>query len=290
LIVLSVGVHLLDSVDSLREAEGSPAQRCNISREDNSSLYMLFPFPPSEVELKYIFTKPKMSLEKLDMFLTTIFTFEFVARFLACPRKCRFMRGFLNLLDLLFLVCKLPLVYMELCGCFASSNAIWAFVIFKTVTSVRLVRLFRIGGSCQGFRVMVLSIKASKSELVLMVGSISCLMTMFAVVVYMAEMHIGTFTDTFQACWWAIITMTTVGYGDLYPHGAVGRIVGTVCALTGLVVITLPIAVIGTKFAEYYSVNQDRSAYVEEKKKECPVKRAKRLISNKIENTNVTKF
>lgn len=58
--------------------------------------------------------------------------------------------------------------------------------------------------------------------------------------------------------WWAIVTMTTVGYGDFYPSTAGGYFVGVMCALSGILLTALPIAIIGSKFNIYWEYNRKR--------------------------------
>jgi len=60
------------------------------------------------------------------------------------------------------------------------------------------------------------------------------------------------------ACWWAVVTMTSVGYGDIYPRTIQGKCVGIAAGIAGLLLIALPIAIIGQKFQDIYEIN-DRS-------------------------------
>ena len=55
-----------------------------------------------------------------------------------------------------------------------------------------------------------------------------------------------------QGLWWAVVTMTTVGYGDMHPVSTGGYLVGTVCAITGLVVVAMPVPIIVQNFGRYY--------------------------------------
>jgi len=75
--------------------------------------------------------------------------------------------------------------------------------------------------------------------------------------------------------WWALITMTTVGYGDFYPQSTGGRIIGVLCAWTGLIFTALPVAIIGSNFSIYWEHNnirkERRRLYAELLKPDDPI-------------------
>lgn len=85
----------------------------------------------------------------------------------------------------------------------------------------------------------------------------------FASLIYYAERlqknPDNDFTSIPIGLWWSIVTMTTVGYGDMVPKTYVGMMVGGLCALTGVLTIALPVPVIVANFAMYYSHTQARS-------------------------------
>ncbi|CAG2201640.1 unnamed protein product [Mytilus edulis] len=70
-----------------------------------------------------------------------------------------------------------------------------------------------------------------------------------------------TFPNMLDGLWWSVVTMTTVGYGDMYPKGPLGRVVGAACAMIGILVIAMPIAVIAGNFDDLHKTNNDRESY-----------------------------
>ena len=77
---------------------------------------------------------------------------------------------------------------------------------------------------------------------------------MFSSLVYVFENDVedSVFVTMLDAYWWAIITMTTVGYGDVVPTTFMGKMIGCCCAVFGVLVIGLPIPIIGSSFNKFY--------------------------------------
>merc|ERR1712072_246219 len=63
-----------------------------------------------------------------------------------------------------------------------------------------------------------------------------------------------------HACWWSVVTMTTVGFGDVYPRTVQGRAVGVCAMLAGILIIALPVAIVGRKFQDVYEEYQSATA------------------------------
>lgn len=102
----------------------------------------------------------------------------------------------------------------------------------------------------------------------------------FASLVYYAERiqynPRNDFTSIPVGMWWAIETMTTVGYGDMVPRTYVGMFVGSFCALTGVLTIALPVPVIVSNFALFYSHTQARAKLPKKRRRVLPVEAVRR--------------
>lgn len=122
----------------------------------------------------------------------------------------------------------------------------------RIVVLVRLLRLFKLGRYSTGFQSLAEALRRERSALLasfLILVSVVLVAASFA---YMAERtaqpeHFGSIPD---AIWWAMETVTTVGYGDVIPKTTLGRIIGGVTMISGILMIALPVAIIGSSFAE----------------------------------------
>ncbi len=80
----------------------------------------------------------------------------------------------------------------------------------------------------------------------------------FATIMFYCEKSVesSTFTSIPAAFWYTIVTMTTLGYGDMVPSTMLGKVIGGVCSLSGVLVIALPVPVIVSNFSRIYHQNQ----------------------------------
>ena len=109
-------------------------------------------------------------------------------------------------------------------------------------------------GRWQGLRILGLTIKTSLHELGMFFFFLLVAMVIFSSAAYYAEVgeKETKFTSIPGAFWWAIVTMTTVGYGDIAPVGVFGRLVGTLCVIAGVLTIALPVPVVVANFNNFY--------------------------------------
>ncbi|XP_063700932.1 potassium voltage-gated channel protein Shal [Culicoides brevitarsis] len=186
----------------------------------------------------------------LDTACVMIFTAEYLLRLFAAPSRCKFMRSVMSVIDV---VAIMP-YYI---GLFITDNddVSGAFV---TLRVFRVFRIFKFSRHSQGLRILGYTLKSCASELGFLVFSLAMAIIIFATVMFYAEKNVdGTnFTSIPAAFWYTIVTMTTLGYGDMVPETIAGKIVGGVCSLSGVLVIALPVPVIVSNFSRIYHQNQ----------------------------------
>ncbi|KAK0400113.1 hypothetical protein QR680_003363 [Steinernema hermaphroditum] len=171
----------------------------------------------------------------MDTACVIIFTIEYLLRLFAAPDRCKFLRSIMSVIDV---VAILP-YYVGL-GLQDNKDVSGAFV---TLRVFRVFRIFKFSRHSQGLRILGYTLKSCASELGFLVFSLAMAIIIFATIMYYAEKKTENtkFTSIPSAFWYTIVTMTTLGYGDMVPGTVMGKIVGGICSLSGVLVIALPV-------------------------------------------------
>merc|ERR1719284_1293165 len=214
------------------------------------------------------------------------FTVELVSRFLSSPEKKKFCFDCLNIIDLIAIIpyfvttaslasaaaegaegdlfmsnattiaTAIPATTEAVQAATGQKGISLAFV--RVVRLVRVFRIFKLSRHSTGLQILGQTLKSSFRELGLLLFFVLIGVILFSSAVYFAEnTDSNTGKTTYfksipDAFWWAIVTMTTVGYGDMHPVTVQGKVVGSVCALTGILCLALPVPVIVSNFMFFY--------------------------------------
>ncbi|XP_034000471.1 potassium voltage-gated channel subfamily C member 4 isoform X1 [Trematomus bernacchii] len=221
-------------------------------------------------------TKPILTV--VEGICVVWFTFEFLVRIVCCPNKMVFIKNTLNIIDF---VAILPF-YLEMGLKGLSSKAANDVLGFlRVVRFVRILRIFKLTRHFVGLRVLGHTLRASVNEFLLLIIFLALGVLIFATMIYYAE-RIGAqpddptgsnhthFKNIPISFWWAVVTMTTLGYGDMYPQTWLGMMVGALCALAGVLTIAMPVPVIVNNFGMYYSLAMAKQKLPKKKKKHNP--------------------
>ncbi|XP_059221167.1 potassium voltage-gated channel protein Shaw [Stomoxys calcitrans] len=198
------------------------------------------------------------------------FTFEILVRFISSPNKCAFIKSSVNIIDYIAtLSFYIDLVLQRFASHLENADILEFFSI------IRIMRLFKLTRHSSGLKILIQTFRASAKELTLLVFFLVLGIVIFASLVYYAE-RIQTnphndFNSIPLGLWWALVTMTTVGYGDMVPKTYIGMFVGALCALAGVLTIALPVPVIVSNFAMYYSHTQARAKLPKKRRRVLPV-------------------
>ncbi|XP_076471031.1 potassium voltage-gated channel subfamily A member 1-like [Babylonia areolata] len=182
------------------------------------------------------------------------FTFELLVRFASCPEKLGFFKNIMNCIDIIAIIPYFITLGTVVADESKGSNQAMSLAILRVIRLVRVFRIFKLSRHSKGLQILGQTLKASMRELGLLIFFLFIGVILFSSAVYFAEAdadqtHFRSIPDAF---WWAVVTMTTVGYGDMRPIGVWGKLVGSLCAIAGVLTIALPVPVIVSNFNYFY--------------------------------------
>lgn len=192
-----------------------------------------------------------------EIFFITIFSIEYIGRFIAAGEHEKYA-GFAGRIRYLFtkwsiidLVAILPFI-LTLGGV--------NLVVVRLLKFLRLVRVLRLGPFGQAWSIMETAVSRRKYELLLSLVVAGLLLVLSASLVYVAEAEVqpDEFGSIPRSLWWAVATLTTVGYGDVTPITVMGRIFAGFAAAAGIGLVAMPTGVLAAAFSDAFQERRNK--------------------------------
>ena len=200
----------------------------------------------------------KINLCLLAMNATTIlwFTVDTILRMVTWPKFTDYWKSIMNCLDV---ISVLPF-YIEMIQWGFTSNADDGnYAILRALKLVRVVRVFKFLRHSQSLVVIIRAMGKARQELLILFFCMFLFVITFGSIMFYlenVESHDGPdgsgpssqFSSIPMSCWWVLVSITTVGFGDMYPVTIVGKLAGSVVLCLGVVMLALPMTIMVTKF------------------------------------------
>ncbi|XP_075952991.1 potassium voltage-gated channel subfamily A member 10-like [Anarhichas minor] len=249
-IVISIVIFCLETLPEFRDDTNFTP---GLTQLINSTQVGSAPHPATKDVFAYL-TDPFFILETICIIW---FCFEAGVRFVVCPSKRDFFNNIMNIIDIVSIIPYFVTLGTELATTpdeDLNSSQNMSLAILRIIRLVRVFRIFKLSRHSKGLQILGQTLKASMRELGLLIFFLFIGVILFSSAIYFAEVDEPQtqFVSIPDGFWWAVVTMTTVGYGDMCPSTIGGKMVGTLCAISGVLTIALPVPVIVSNFNYFY--------------------------------------
>ncbi|GBD36558.1 Cyclic nucleotide-gated potassium channel [bacterium HR36] len=186
----------------------------------------------------------------IEVASVAIFTVEYVARLWTCTYSPLYRHPWIGRLK--FTLTPMALVDLLAILPFSAGFVTYDLRFLRALRLLRLARLAKLGRYSAAMQIMARALRRCREELVLTAGLMVVLILTSASLIYLAEHESqpDKFPDILAAMWWSVITLTTVGYGDVYPVTPLGKVFAGVVSLFGVGMVALPAGVLGASLLE----------------------------------------
>jgi voltage-gated potassium channel len=171
---------------------------------------------------------------------TLLFTLEFLLRLWVSPKPRRYLFSFFGLVDLLSIV---P-TYLSL---FAPGTQY--FLVVRVLRLLRIARIFKLTHFIKEGEVLATAMRASLPKILVFIGTVLTLVIIIGSTMYVIEGGKNGFTSIPKSIYWAIVTLTTVGYGDIAPQTSLGQFMAGLVMLLGYGIIAIPTGIVTVEIA-----------------------------------------
>lgn len=193
-------------------------------------------------------------LAYLEWAFTLVFAIEYGLRLYCSPKPLRYAFSFYGLVDLLAIVPGALSLYY--------SDAQYLLII-RIIRMLRIFRVLKLGHYLKQANYLLAALRGSKQKIIVFLATVSTLVVVFGTLMYVIEGPKNGFTSIPIGIYWAIVTLTTVGFGDIVPKTPLGQMLSSLVMITGYSIIAVPTGIFTAELA-----NAMRGEQLEHK---CPV-------------------
>ena len=175
-----------------------------------------------------------------EWFFTILFTIEYILRWFSAPNRFRYAFSFFGVVDLLsVLPSYLSLMFV----------GVQYLLVIRILRILRIFRVLKLKAYMQQAGFLASALKTSQQKIVVFFLSLVLLVTIFGAIIYVVEGPENGFTSIPLSIYWAVVTVTTTGYGDMSPKTPIGQAIATMVMIAGYSIIAVPTGIFTAELA-----------------------------------------
>ncbi|WP_164009724.1 ion transporter [Pyxidicoccus trucidator] len=179
-------------------------------------------------------------LRAAEWFFTALFSIEYVFRLIAVRRPLLYARSFYGLVDLLAI---LP-TFLSIV--FPGAQSLLVVRVIRLLRVFRVLKLAHLLGQAE---ILITALRASRPKITVFLGTVLTIVVVMGAVMYVVEGGANGFDSIPRAMYWAIVTVTTVGFGDITPKTVLGQLIASVLMVMGYGIIAVPTGIVSVELA-----------------------------------------
>lgn len=176
----------------------------------------------------------------LEWLFTGLFTLEYLARLACVRRPLRYARSFFGIVDLLAVVPTYLAFFVP---------GLQALIDVRALRLLRVFRILKLTAYIREYRILGRALRASAKKILVFITTVLLIVILLGTVMYVVEGPENGFTSIPVSIYWAIITITTVGFGDIAPQTAAGRAIASFIMLLGWGILAVPTGIVTAEMA-----------------------------------------
>ena len=176
----------------------------------------------------------------LEWGFTGLFTVEYLARLATVRRPVLYATSFFGLVDL-------AAILPTFLGLLIPGSQ--SLRVIRILRLLRVFRVLKLGGFLSASSTIAAALRASRAKITVFLTAVLALVTIVGTIMYLVEGPESEFTSIPKSIYWAIVTVTTVGYGDIAPSSVLGQILASAMMVIGYAIIAVPTGIVGIELA-----------------------------------------
>jgi len=180
-------------------------------------------------------------LRTVEWVLTALFTLEYILRLACVRRPLGYARSFFGLVDLISIVPTYLSIFL------AGTQAL---VVIRILRVTRFFKLFALSQLSGQAAMLTAALLRSRQKITVFLVAVGTLVIIMGTIMYLVEGADGGFTSIPRSIYWAIVTLTTVGYGDIAPRTGPGQAISAAVMILGYAIIAVPTGIVSVELAE----------------------------------------
>jgi len=180
-------------------------------------------------------------LYQIEWGLTILFTIEYIARIKVIDRPRRYVFSFYGMIDLIAIIPTYLSIFI---------SGVQMLLIIRILRLLRIFRVFKLVRYVAESQTLINALKASKNKIIIFLFAVFNIVVVIGTIMYLIEGPKYGFTSIPKSIYWAIVTMTTVGYGDILPQTPIGQIIASFVMIIGYAIIAVPTGILTVELSK----------------------------------------